>query len=94
MEYYDSINKTDLYEFYLNKSNHLLMNPNVIKILDKEGLGNVNSDIDLFKTEQNKALNTSPDMRRRRSNSLKLAVTTKRMSKRIMKLHLDEKPKV
>ena len=35
MEYYDSINKHDLHQFYFDKSTKMLLNPEVIDILDK-----------------------------------------------------------
>jgi hypothetical protein len=52
MEYYDSINKTDFYSFYFEKSNKLLQKPQVIELLDKHAL-NISSDnknTKLFKT--------------------------------------------
>jgi hypothetical protein len=51
MEYYDSIGKTDLQIFYMNKSSRLLQNDKVVELLDKKivSLDELN-DIQLFKT--------------------------------------------
>lgn len=50
MEYYDSVNKTELYQFYFEKSNSLLKNSKVIEVLDQNTINfKENSDIKLFK---------------------------------------------
>ncbi len=50
MEYYDSINKFDLYKFYFDKSNTLLQNGQVISVLDKNCLNfKDEQDFKLFK---------------------------------------------
>ncbi len=56
MEYYDSLNKTELQEFYFNKSKKLFQHPNVLKFLDEDI--NDTSDIKLFedKPKPNMAL--------------------------------------
>jgi hypothetical protein len=46
MEYYDSLNKTELHEFYFSKSKKLFQHPNVLKYLD-EDISDT-SDIKLF----------------------------------------------
>src|SRR4051812_30544235 len=51
MEYYDSINKTELHSFYLEKSNKLLTNEKVTEVLDKKRINfKEENDIKLFKT--------------------------------------------
>ena len=51
MEYYDSINKTELQIFYMNKSSKLLQNQKVVELLDKK-IMNLDElgDIQLFET--------------------------------------------
>jgi hypothetical protein len=96
MEYYDSMEKTDLHKFYLEKSTSFLQHAKVIQILDKEDLGKLNeSSINLFATteadevsvlsqgeeeeEGYSPLQTCPaEVKRRRSNSLKLESIDKR----------------
>ena len=34
MEYYDSINKKEFHQYYLEKSNKLLLNPTIIELLE------------------------------------------------------------
>jgi hypothetical protein len=88
MEFYDSKNKSDLHQFYLHKSTHLLTNPNVISILDKEGIEKFNSEkssINLFQENHYKiVLSPDPQDKRRRSSS-QIPTTNKRNSKRIIK---------
>jgi hypothetical protein len=52
MEYYDSLNKTSLHEFYMEKLNKLLYNEKVIQVLDdgKFDLYDKN-DLKLFKED-------------------------------------------
>lgn len=45
MEYYDSKNNLDLYEYYALKLNKVLNNKDVIELLDKNGLNNNCTDI-------------------------------------------------
>jgi hypothetical protein len=51
MEYFDSIGKTDLQIFYMNKSSRLLLNEKVVELLDNNKVNlNELGDIKLFKT--------------------------------------------
>lgn len=58
MEYYDSINRSELHKFYMDKSNKLLMNPKVIETLDANtvDLSN-NTDIKLFPVDPYQIVN-------------------------------------
>jgi hypothetical protein len=70
MEYYDSINKKELYQFYFEKSNKLLQNPGVIKKLDENSVNLAdNSDIKLFAIDPYQIVKskTPTSHRRRRS---------------------------
>lgn len=52
MEYYDSINRSELYTFYFEKSNRLLQDAKVIEVLDKNCINFKESgDIKLFKND-------------------------------------------
>lgn len=71
MEYNDSKNKTEMYEFYFHKLNKMLRNPEVIDVLDKHG-PNDNSEVPTFKEELYKISYHSPKIEnysRRRSTS-------------------------
>ncbi len=64
MEYYDSIDKTEFYEFYFTKSKKIYHNPIVIELLDGESLTDV-TDMNLFGTNNN---NTYESPVKRRNN--------------------------
>jgi hypothetical protein len=60
MEYYDSINKTEMYEFYFNKSNRLLLNENVLNVLDTNTINfKENNDLKLFKIDPYQIVRTN-----------------------------------
>jgi len=40
MEYYDSINKKEFHQYYLEKSNKLLCNPTIIELLESKNVEN------------------------------------------------------
>ncbi len=64
MEYYDSIDKTEFYEFYFTKSKKIYNNPLVIELLDGESLNDI-SEINLFGLNKN---NTYESPVKRRMN--------------------------
>lgn len=67
MEYYDSMNRAELHEFYFNKSKKVFQHPKVLKFLDEDI--NDTSDIKLFEPEQTKQIPHHPAAKRRSISS-------------------------
>ena len=82
MEYYDSLNKPELYEFYFSKSKKLFINPTVLKFLEHDDFSNT-SDLKLF--EEEKEEKKVPSCVKRRSISTDLNLEDFRSRKMKMK---------
>jgi hypothetical protein len=80
MEYYDSLNKTELHEFYFIKSKKLFQHPDVMKFLDEDI--NDTSDIKLFEETPKKV----PGFMKRRSISSEKKLEDMGQRKKFMKM--------
>ena len=83
MEYYDSLNKPELYEFYFSKSKKLFINPTVLKFLEHDDISNT-SDIKLFEEEEIEEKKV-PSCKKRRSISTDMNLEDFRSRKMKMK---------
>jgi hypothetical protein len=67
MEYYDSINKSEIHKYFFDKSTKLLQNPKVIAVLENKSIDlNESFEPNLFQTDLYPILLTETEINNRR----------------------------
>jgi hypothetical protein len=95
MEYYDSLNKTEFYEFYFTKSKKLYYHPKVIELLDGDSFSEVQNmslyhSNNIYESPVKRQINFDDDMD---YSDKRIKMRTKTVSNfKVILIYIEKKP--